>query len=74
MPDYIIIIQILIKESMSYIFTRFPQPFSLPSQLFNGFCSKNKNDVNQKARTDHVPGQWKVVGLYDKVTGHVACT
>ena len=81
MPDYIIIIQILIKESMPYIFTRFPyiftrfpKPFSLPSQLFNGFCSKNKNDVNQKAQTDHVPGQQKVVGLYDKVTGHAACT
>ena len=59
---------------MTYIFTRFPKPFSLPSQLFNGFCSKNKNDVNQKAWTDHVPGQRKVVGLYNKVTGHAACT
>ena len=37
---------------MSYIFTiffLFPKRFSLPSQLFNGFCSKN--DANQKAWT-----------------------
>ena len=74
MPDYIIIIQILIKESMSYIFTRFLKSFSLHSQLFNGFCSKKENNVNQKAWTDQAPGQWKVVSLYDKVTGHAACT
>ena len=74
MPDYIIIIQILIKESMSYIFTRFPKSFSLHSQLFNGFFSKNENNVNQKAWTDHVQRQWKVVSLYDKVTGHAAST
>ena len=67
MPDYIIIIQILIKESMSYIFTRFPKSFSLHSQLFNGFCSKNENNVNQKAWTDHVPRQWKVVSLLTKL-------
>ena len=41
-PDYIIITQILIKESMSYIFTRFPKSFTLPSQLFNGFAVKLK--------------------------------
>ena len=34
----------------------------------------DKNDVNQKAWTEHVPGQRKVVGFYDKVTIHAAYT
>ena len=47
-----------------------PKSFSLPSQLFNGFCCKNKNNVNQKTWTEHVPGQRKIISLFHKVTTH----